>query len=154
MNWLKNKFAMHSAVNGVWLSAGSHVAAEIAAAAGFDWALLDLEHGLGGEADILHQIQVLSRTDCAVVVRVPISTSDAIKRALDYGASGVMAPMVDSAEQAAAFVRALRYPPAGIRGLTSSSRAAGYGHEFKTYFREANVSVTGIVQIETAQAVA
>ena len=154
MNWLKDKFATQATVNGIWLSAGSHVAAELAAAAGFDWALLDLEHGLGDKADVLRMIQVLSRTGCAPIVRVPTSTSETIKWALDFGASGVMAPMVESAEQAAAFIRTLRYPPAGSRGLTSSSRAAGYGYDFRDYFRDANAKITGIVQIETAQGVA
>ncbi len=153
MKWLKDKLETQKHVHGVWLSAGSHVAAEIAAAAGFDWALLDLEHGLGGEQDMLRMLQVMSRTGTAPVVRVPSHTSELIKKALDFGASGVMAPMVNSAADAQAFVRALRYPPTGSRGLTASSRAAGYGYEFKEYFRQANSRITGIAQIETARAV-
>lgn len=154
MNWLKDKLDGKGPVYGIWLAAGSHVAAELAGAAGFDWALLDMEHGLGSEADVLRMIQVLAATPTAAVVRVPSAGSDQVKRVLDFGASGIMAPMIDSAADAAAFVRALRYPPAGTRGLTGSSRASGYGHGFAKYFGEANARLTGIVQIETARALA
>jgi 2-keto-3-deoxy-L-rhamnonate aldolase RhmA len=153
MNWLKEKIFNQTCVRGVWLSSGSHVAAEIAAAAGFDWALVDMEHGVGDESEVLRQIQVLSSADCASVVRVPSAGNDAMRRVLDFGASGVMTPMIDTAEQAAAFVRTLRYPPAGTRGLTRSCRACRYGRDFKDYFQQANASVTAMVQIETAQAV-
>jgi 2-keto-3-deoxy-L-rhamnonate aldolase RhmA len=154
MNWLKDKIERQVCVHGVWLAAGSHVAAELAAAAGFDWVLLDMEHGLGGEADILRMIQALSGTGAAPVVRVPSAASEAIPRVLDYGAAGIMAPHIATAGEAAAFVRLLRYPPAGSRGLTASSRASGYGHGFAEYFRQANARVAGIVQVETPQAVA
>jgi 2-keto-3-deoxy-L-rhamnonate aldolase RhmA len=153
MNWLKDKLEKSSSVSGIWLGSGSAVAAEMAAAAGFDWALLDLEHGLFGESELLGLFHALARTGTAPVVRVPSGKSDLIKKALDYGASGIMVPMISRAEEAAAFVAALRYPPAGIRGLTRSSRAAEYGGDFPDYFRRANERLTGIVQIETAQGV-
>ncbi len=154
MHWFKDQLGDTVAVHGIWLSAGSHVAAEVAATCGFDWALLDLEHGLGGEAEVLRQIQVLSGTPTAPIVRVPSSSSDLLGRVLDYGAAGVMAPGVDSAEQAAAFVRAMRYPPAGTRGLTASCRAAGYGTDAAAYFAAANQRLVGLAQIESPAAVA
>lgn len=153
MNWLKDQLAERASLNGIWLSSGSHVAAELAAAAGFDWALLDMEHGLGESADILHQIQVLSGTGCTSVVRVPSAVSDRIPRVLDFGAAGVMAPKIESAEQATEFIRALRYPPQGIRGMTRSSRASSYGYDFQHYAAQANAKLTAIVQIETGRAV-
>ncbi len=153
MNWLKDRFATKDRLDGIWLSSGSRVAAELAAAAGFDWALLDMEHGLGDLADTMRQIEVLTHTDCTPIVRLPAATSDLLQRLLDYGAAGVMAPMIDTADQAAALVRAVRYPPAGVRGLTRSSRASRYGHDFQAYFAQANDKLTTIVQIETAAAV-
>ena len=144
MNWLKDKLETHSFVSGIWLASGSTVATEIAAVAGFDWALLDLEHGLFGESELLGLFQALARAGTAPVVRVPSRASDLIKKALDYGASGIMAPMISRAEEAKAFVSALRYPPAGTRGLTRSSRAANYGDDFPGYFRQANARIAGI----------
>ncbi len=153
MNWLKARFETDSALDGLWLTSGSHVVAELAGVAGFDWVLLDMEHGLGDDADILRLLQVLSGTAVAAVVRVPAPGSEWIGRALDFGAAGIMVPRLDSAVEARAFVQALRYPPDGRRGLTGSSRAAGYGYSFKDYFPTANRQVAGIVQIETVAAV-
>jgi 2-keto-3-deoxy-L-rhamnonate aldolase RhmA len=153
MKWLKDKLEAKPLLHGIWLSTGSHAAAEIAVEAGFDWALLDLEHGLGGEQELLRALQVMSRTDTTPVVRVPSSESDLVKKALDFGASAVMAPMINTASEAERFVRAMRYPPLGVRGLTASSRAASYGYDFKEYFRQANTRVCGIAQIETGRAV-
>lgn len=147
--WNATATSATDALSGIWISSGSSVAAEVAASAGFDWALLDLEHGLGSEADLLRQLQAMNGGSAAPVVRVPSATSDMILRVLDYGAAGVMAPHVESVQEAQAFVAALRYPPTGTRGMSSSSRAAGYGVGFKTYYREANTRVAGIVQIET-----
>ena len=153
MNWITDTLARRPFLPGIWLTTDSSVAAELAAGAGFDWALLDLEHGLGDLASVRRQIELLSPTACAPVVRVPSVSSEALPRVLDFGAAGVMAPMIESADQAAALVRALRYPPAGVRGLTRSSRASGYGRGFPAYFRDANTKLLAIAQIETARAV-
>ena len=153
MNWLKDKIAEKEMVQGLWLATGSSVVAEIAGRAGFDWVLIDLEHGLGGEIEALRMLQTLSATPVATVVRVPSFDNCLIKRVLDFGASAVMAPMINNATEAKNFVNALRYPPDGIRGMTSSSRASDYGYDFASYYSEANSKITGIVQIETAGAV-
>jgi len=153
MNWLKDKLETQAALHGIWLSTGSHAAAEIAAAAGFDWALLDFEHGVGDEQDLLRLLQVTCHTGTTPVVRVPSRNSDLIKKALDGGAGAIMAPMLNSADEAREFVSLLRYPPLGVRGITASSRAAGYGYGFKEYYEKANSRVCGMAQIETARAV-
>lgn len=152
MNWFKDKLAGQAPLHGIWLASGAHAAAELAATAGFDWALLDLEHGLATEADALRALQVLTPSPVATVARVPTWDSPLVPRLLDCGASGIMAPMIRTAAEAAEFVRALRYPPQGKRGLSASSRAAGYGATFRSYFAEANERVAGIVQIETVEA--
>ncbi len=153
MLWLKDILEEKPIACGIWLSMGSHIVAEIAGLAGFDWVLLDLEHGLGGEGETLHCLQVLARANTAVVVRVPSVHSDLIKRALDFGASAIMVPMVETRDDAEGFVSLLKYPPQGIRGLTASSRASDFGHSFQDYFADANTKVGGIVQVETPQAV-
>lgn len=138
-------------LKGVWLASFSHVAAEIAAGCGFDWCLIDLEHGCGGETDALRMMQAMGRGRIHPVVRVPCLRQDIISRCLDFGAEGIMLPMVQSAEEAAAFARSLRYPPHGNRGMSSACRAAGYGRDFDNYF--AGEAPLAIAQIESAAAV-
>ncbi len=152
MTWLSDRLATQPSALGVWLATGSPVAAELAALAGFDWALIDLEHGQNTEADLLRLIGVLTPTGCAAIVRLGAADSELAKKALDAGAAGLMAPMISDPAAAAAFARSLRYPPQGTRGLASSCRAAGYGATFAEYFAAANAKVTGLVQIETAAA--
>ena len=110
---------------GSWLQTGSPIVAELADASGFDWLLIDLEHGCGTEAAVLPQIQVIRHA--AAIVRVGAPHPEQIARALDWGAAGIMVPMVSTAEKAAACVRAMRYPPQGDRGLAGMVRAYDYG---------------------------
>lgn len=152
MNWLGDRLRTGATPRGVWLTLGSSEVAELAALAGFEWALLDLEHGSGGEQAVLRQIQALSATATAPVVRLPHGASDRVHRLLDYGAAGLMAPMIDSAAAAEAFARALRYPPDGTRGLARSCRASRFGAD-PEYFDAANRGLVAMTQIETPVAV-
>jgi hypothetical protein len=129
MTWLPTR----SPADGVWLGMASPVAAELAAGAGFTWALIDLEHGAACEADALRQIQILSTTGTTAIVRLPSAGSDLATRLLDAGAAGLMAPHVEDAATAAAFAMRLRYPPRGRRGVSASCRAAGYGADWPAY---------------------
>jgi 2-dehydro-3-deoxyglucarate aldolase/4-hydroxy-2-oxoheptanedioate aldolase len=110
---------------GTWLSLGSSVAAELAADSGFDWLLIDLEHGCGTEADVLPQLQAIRKA--AAIVRVGAPHPDLIARVLDWGADGLMVPHVSTVAEAEACVRAMHYPPQGTRGVSRSVRAYGYG---------------------------
>lgn len=150
MTWLPTT----GTVDGIWLLSGSTAAAELSAAAGFAWALIDLEHGQLDDGDALRLVQALSATPCAPIVRLPDAHSPLAYRLLDTGAAGLMAPRVDDAATAAAFAAKLRYPPRGIRGIASSCRAASYGAQWSTYRPEADASVCAMVQIESAAAVA
>lgn len=138
---------------GIWLSSGSVVAAELAAAAGFDWALIDLEHGQTCEAEALHLVRVLSAGGCAPIVRLSDATSNLVNRLLDAGAAGLMAPQVEDASAAVTFAARLRYPPNGTRGVSSGCRAAGYGASWTSYRTEADRRLCAMVQIEHPQAV-
>ena len=89
---------------GTWLSLGSPVIAELAGLCGFDWLLIDLEHGAVGESALFASLQALRGSRSAVIVRVGAPHPDLIQRALDWGADGIMVPHVDTAEQARAAV--------------------------------------------------
>lgn len=110
---------------GTWLQTGSSVVAELADASGFDWLLLDLEHGCGTDATVLPQLQTIRRA--APIVRVGAPHTDLIARALDWGAAGIMVPMVSTVEKAEACLRAMHYPPRGDRGLARMVRGFDYG---------------------------
>ena len=112
---------------GTWLSLGSPVIAEIAGLCGFDWLLIDLEHGAAGEATLFPTLQALRGTRSAVIVRVGAPHPDLIQRVLDWGADGIMVPHVDTEDAARAVVRATRFPPRGTRGYSRSIRALDYG---------------------------
>jgi 4-hydroxy-2-oxoheptanedioate aldolase len=141
-------------VTGTWLNLGSNISAEIAARAGFDWVLIDLEHGSGNEADLVSQLQAVDTTGTVSIVRIAWNETPRFKRTLDMGPSGVMIPYVNTAAEARQAVAAMRYPPQGVRGAARFHRANGYGQEFERYFAEANEKLLTVVQIETTEAVA
>lgn len=152
MNFIKDRVVAQT-TRGIFLSSGSVVAAEVAGVAGFDWLLLDMEHGLGDEAGVLAMIRALNGSPAAPIVRIPVLREEYVKRVLDFGAAGIMCPMIRSADEARYLVSCMRYPPEGRRGLTTSSRAAGLGSGFKDYFARANRSLLCVIQIETREAV-
>ena len=112
---------------GTWLSIGSPVIAELAALSGFDWVLLDLEHGNASEASVPEQLRALRGSGTRGIVRVGAPHPDLIARVLDWGADGIMLPHVQNADEADAFVRAAHYPPRGRRGFSRTVRAHAYG---------------------------
>lgn len=112
---------------GTWLAIGSPVIAELASECGFDWVLFDLEHGCTPDAALPDQLRALRNSPTKAIVRVPSQHPDAIGRVLDWGAAGIMVPHVNTAEEAAACVSAMRYTPRGHRGLSRSARVYGYG---------------------------
>lgn len=133
---------------GLWLSLGDPSSAEICAGAGFDWLLIDGEHVPHSLQSVLAQVHAISgypRTHA--VARVPSSDPLVIKQYLDLGIQTLLVPMVESAEQAAAIVRACLYPPEGERGV-GGGRAARWGHVPK-YLHQANAQISIIVQVET-----
>src|SRR5271167_4800882 len=104
-------------LTGTWLNLGSPATAEIAGLAGFDWVLLDHEHGCGGEETMLHQLQAVAASSAAPIVRIAANEAPRFKRALDLGAHGIMTPYVSTVAEAKATVAAMRYPPRGMRGV-------------------------------------
>src|ERR1039458_6248486 len=129
----REQLARGEAVLGCFLSLGSPSTAELMANAGYDWALIDLEHGAGDERDALPQIQALAAGGSIAIVRVESTVRQRVHRVLDFGSHGIMFPRIDSADEAMAAVAAMRYPPAGVRGIASSNRAGRYGSNFRPY---------------------
>jgi 2-dehydro-3-deoxyglucarate aldolase/4-hydroxy-2-oxoheptanedioate aldolase len=122
--------------------------------AGFDWLLIDMEHGHGDYQTLLGQLQAIEGSPAIPVVRVQWNDPAVIKRVLDLGAYGVMIPWIASRAEAEAAVRAAKYPPQGIRGIAGSHRAGGYGRHAGEYWKRANDEILVVIQIETASAVA
>jgi 4-hydroxy-2-oxoheptanedioate aldolase len=138
---------------GTFLNRGSPVTVEIAGLAGFDWILIDHEHGPGGEDTLLHQLHAASATPAFPVVRIAQNDTPRFKRVLDMGALGVMVPYVSTAAEARAAVSAMRYPPHGVRGVAKFNRGAGFGGDFEEYYAHAHERLLTVIQIETTEAI-
>ena len=138
---------------GLFLDLGSAASAEICGSVGYDWLLVDLEHGSGGEPELADQFRAMAAAgDSAPVVRPQSGERIRIGRALDLGARGVMVPRLESADQAREAVTYLRYPPDGVRGVAIRARGAGLGAAGHADVRRLNERVVGIIQIESAGA--
>jgi 4-hydroxy-2-oxoheptanedioate aldolase len=136
---------------GLWCSLCSNVAAEIVSDSGFDWLLLDAEHSPNEIPDLLGALQAVGLHSTSAVVRPPWNDPVLIKRVLDIGAQSVLLPYVQNAEEARRAVASTRYPPAGIRGVTGSGRAARYGR-VADYLKTADREICVLVQVETRSA--
>lgn len=139
---------------GTFLNLGSPMTVEIAGLAGYDWLLIDHEHGPGGEDTLLHQLHAASATPAFPIVRIAFNEVPRFKRVLDMGALGVMVPYVNTAAEARAAASAMRYPPHGVRGVAKFNRGAGFGADFEEYYLHSHERLLGVIQIETPEAVA
>jgi 2-dehydro-3-deoxyglucarate aldolase/4-hydroxy-2-oxoheptanedioate aldolase len=149
---LRDRLRAGEVTFGTFLNLGSPLAAEACALAGFDWLLLDLEHGAGGEDAVVGQLLAAAAHDVPVIVRVETAERIRAGRALDAGAAGVMFPRLDTKEESAAALAHLRYPPEGDRGVATYNRACGFGLR-SDVLDTANDDVIGVVQIETRAAI-
>jgi len=156
-NPFKKALAEKRAQIGLWLGLADAYSAEICAGAGFDWLLIDGEHSPNGLASVLQQAQAIAAyPGVNAIARVPLGHGDAgtalIKQYLDLGVQTILVPMVDTPEQARAIVRAMRYPPDGIRGM-GGARASRWGR-YADYPKSANAQVCLLVQAESREALA
>jgi 4-hydroxy-2-oxoheptanedioate aldolase len=136
---------------GLWSSLCSNIGAEILADAGFDWILLDTEHSPNELPGLLSQMQAIGRDQATPVVRAAWNDAVLIKRILDIGAPAVLVPYVQNAEEARQAVAAVRYPPAGVRGVSAGSRASRYGR-VSDFLKKADSEICLLVQVETRAA--
>jgi 4-hydroxy-2-oxoheptanedioate aldolase len=138
---------------GLWLNSGEALPAEIAATIGFDWLVIDAEHGPNDLRSIIAQLRVLAPSAAEPVVRPPSGETSFIKQLLDAGARTFLIPMVDTPEQAQALVQAVRYPPRGTRGLGAAvARVSGYG-AIADYAQTADDEICLLLQAETRTAI-
>ncbi len=151
-NKLKNALANNELQRGIWLTLGSMAAAELASKTGFDWCLIDAEHGPNGLAQIQGQLMALAGSDTQTVIRVPVGQDWVLKQVLDLGAQNILVPLVHTAEQARQIVAATRYPPNGTRGMGATlARASGYGST-PDYAKTADKNICVMVQVESVEA--
>jgi 4-hydroxy-2-oxoheptanedioate aldolase len=153
MAMIENRFKQALAAGrvqiGLWTSLADPYAIEIVASAGFDWLVVDAEHGPNDLRSVLGQLQAVAPYSVEPVVRLPVGDPVLIKQYLDTGAHSLLIPMVESGHQAQQLVAATRYAPRGIRGV-ASARASRWGG-ISDYFRRANELVCLLPQVETAK---
>jgi len=136
---------------GLWSSLSSHVTVEILAGAGFDWLLLDQEHS-PNELPMVHsQLQAMVGGTAHPVIRPPWNDTVMLKRLLDAGVQSFLIPYVQDEAEARAAVAATRYPPKGVRGFASASRASRFGR-VKDYYARCEQEICVLVQVETRHA--
>jgi 4-hydroxy-2-oxoheptanedioate aldolase len=138
---------------GIWISLCSPFAAEAVAGAGFDWAVIDMEHSPNDLTMVMGQLQVFAAYETTALVRPEWNDPVLVKRVLDIGAPGLVFPMVQSVDEAKKAVAGTRYPPRGIRGVSNNTRANKFGR-ITDYFARIEEETAVLLQVETRAAVA
>ncbi|WP_170344701.1 HpcH/HpaI aldolase family protein [Ruegeria atlantica] len=137
---------------GLWISLCSNFAAEVVSTAGYDWALIDMEHSANDYFSVLGQLKAFAASPTTALVRVEWNDAVAVKRLLDLGAPGLLFPMIQSVEEAEQAVAATRYPPRGIRGVSGATRATAFGR-IPDYVARVEEETAVLLQLETRAAV-
>jgi 2-keto-3-deoxy-L-rhamnonate aldolase RhmA len=138
---------------GTWVMSASPIVAEAMGCAGFDWGVIDMEHTPLDMMEVVHLLQAVAGTKMLPILRVPWNDSVIVKRVLDAGATSVLFPFVQNADEARRAVAATRYPPEGMRGMAGMSRGSRFG-TLPNYHKAANQLISVIVQLESPEAVA
>jgi 4-hydroxy-2-oxoheptanedioate aldolase len=139
---------------GLWMALADSYPAELCAGCGYDWLLIDGEHAPNDLRSMLGALQAVAPYPTHPVVRIPKADDALIKQVLELGATTLLVPMVESAQQAAELVRAMRYPPQGIRGVGSGIARSARWSRYPNYLHEANDQMCLLVQVETREALA
>ncbi|GKX35510.1 MAG: 2,4-dihydroxyhept-2-ene-1,7-dioic acid aldolase [Rhizobiaceae bacterium MnEN-MB40S] len=150
-NTFKHAIAAGKQQIGLWCTLPSAYTAEALATCGFDWILFDTEHSPADPITVLDQLQAVAPYPVSPLVRVASNDAVLIKRVLDIGAQSLLVPYVQNREEAEQAVAAVRYPPAGIRGVAGSTRATRFG-KIRNYAKLAAEELCLIVQVETRSA--
>lgn len=133
---------------GCWIGMADAYAAEIAATARFDWLLVDGEHAPNDLRTVLEQVRVIESSGSVPVARLPIGETWMIKQYLDAGVQNILVPMVESGDQAHDLVRAVQYPPHGVRGVGSALARASHFAAIPDYLKTADDQICLLVQVE------
>lgn len=156
INTLKQQLSKREFTAGCWLSLASAPVAEALAHCGFDWLMIDAEHGPNDIQNVFSQLQAIDAArahgaKAHSVVRVSWNNAALVKRMMDCGAQTIMFPSIETAKEAAHAVASTRYPQHnnhGIRGISSVVRAGTYGLD-RSYTSTANEQASVIVQVES-----
>lgn len=138
---------------GLWVGLADAYAIEAMAGAGFDWLLIDGEHAPNDLRTVLGQLQAVAPYPTHPIVRPVIGDVPLIKQLLDVGAQTLLIPVVESAEQAATLVAAVRYPPRGIRGVGSALARSSRWNSISDYLQTADAQMCVLLQVETKKGV-
>jgi 2-keto-3-deoxy-L-rhamnonate aldolase RhmA len=152
-NRMKRELAAGNVCLGATVTIYSPAMAEILSRVGLDWLWIDTEHTALSLEEVSVILQATNGTDVSTVIRVPWNDKTLIKRAIDTGPDGILVPMINTAADTEAVVRAMKYPPVGERGA-GLGRAQGYGLSMGEYMATANDEVMFIAQIEHVEAIA
>lgn len=151
---LRQRIRNGESVLGAFCPAPSPELIEVASYAGFDFTVIDAEHGPITIADIVHMIRAGQSASTPVLVRVPELSGEFIMRSLDAGAEGILVPQIESGEQVHRIVQLMHYPPNGVRGLAFYARAHGFTRRTgATAMDDANRRVISAVLVETTRGV-
>ena len=137
---------------GLWISLSSNFVAEVTAPAGYDWALIDMEHSPNDYFSVLGQLQVFAASNTTAIVRADWNDTVIVKRLLDLGAPGILFPMIQSVEEAQSAVAATRYPPHGVRWVSGATLATKFGR-VTDYVDLIEDETAVLLQLETRHAV-
>lgn len=153
-NTFKQALREKRAQIGFWQALASSYTVEISAAAGFDWLLLDAEHGPNDIPLLVGQLQAMKGLASHAIIRPPVGETWIIKQMLDIGAQTLLVPMVESRQHAEELVRAVRYPPNGIRGVGAALARASQFNRIPDYLQTANDEICLLLQIESRKGIA
>jgi len=152
-NKFKNAIKAGQKQYGIWNGIPHSYAAEILAGAGFDWVLIDAEHGPFSMDQIIIQLQAMSRYPVSPILRMRNADPVYMKPLMDAGVQSFIIPMVESGETAELMAKALRYPPAGTRGVGTALARAAQWNRVNNYFTDANDQMCLITQVESVKGV-
>ncbi len=152
MTTLVERVRAGALTRGTFLNLGSPLVAEVCALSGFDWLLVDLEHGARGEEVLVGQLLAGAAHDVPMLVRVESAARIRVGHVLDLGAEGVMFPRLDTPDEVREALSHLWYPPRGDRGVASYNRARRFGGDTREP-AAVNDALLGVVQIESARAI-
>ena len=152
-NPVKEKLRRGEPTFGTWLSLGDLTATRVLARLGWDWLTLDIEHGPIDWSQAATVFAVVADAGCVPLARVPEANHHLIKRVLDAGAWGIVAPMIDTAEQAKIAIAAAKYPPEGNRSVGGGMHAMNFGATAADYYNRANDEILVVLQTESPRGV-
>ena len=150
-NIFKERLIKGESLVGIFASLGSEMAAEVLGSSNIDYTLIDMEHAPNDLRNVVNQMQAVKAAGGECLVRIPVLDHIYVKRLLDAGATTIMFPQINNINDAMNAVKAIKYPPNGIRGIAGATRANNFGREIN-YVEIADEKICVICQIESLEA--